>query len=290
MDINLLRAFTALESTLHFGRAAEQLGLTQPVLSRRIQRLESELGISLFERSSRQVSLSAAGEAFAPLARQTLSTLEMAVSVAQSAAQGEIGQLRIGFVGSAGYRIVPALVRRYRERYPSVRLELQELTTAMQVGAINAHSIDAGFGRPPVIAPQLASRIVWSEPMVAVVPDGHPLCNHATIALGDLEGEGFILPPRDEGPGHRDRITAACMRAGFTPRVVQEALQLSTAVGLAAAGLGVTIVPDSVRDFRLAGAHYLRLANESELSSELALVWDPEHLSPTLEQFIEVCA
>lgn len=288
MNLSYLKTFVGVAETLHFGRAAEQLGIAQPVLSRRIQRLETELGEQLFDRDSRNVTLTPAGEALLPRARQILASVERAVDDVRDAARGEAGTLKIGFVGSAGYRVVPYLLRRYREQYPNVALELQELTTARQLTMIESGALDCGIVRSPAVARSLASQTIWREPLIAALPADHRCADKSQITLAELANDSFILFPRGEGPGLHDLIMATCFQAGFSPRIAQQATQMSTVVGLVGAGLGVALVPESVRDFRLAGVQYLITA--TPIMVELTMIWDQRRRPPLLDNLITLSA
>jgi DNA-binding transcriptional LysR family regulator len=249
VELRHLRYFLAVAEHLHFGRAAETLGIRQPPLSQQIQALEAELGVALFDRSARQVRLTAAGEAFRPDAQRAVDHAGAATRAAQRASRGETGHLVVGFVGSAALTVLPPLLRAFRDRYPDVTLDLRELTTAEQAGQLRAGRLDIGLLRPPVPEPHadgLHVESVGRERLVAALPAGHRLARTRGIALVRLAHEPFVLFPRRLGPGLRDQIDDYCRSAGFTPTVVQEAVQMQTILGLVAAGLGVSLVPSSL--------------------------------------------
>lgn len=284
-DLGRLRVFVAVAEELHFGRAADRLGLTQPQVSRQIAALESQLGVTLFDRDSRNVRITPAGQVLRERGGSLLELSDQIIDEVHAVAAGSQGTLRIGFVGSAGFRILPKLLQRFRAGHPDVRLVLQEMTTAEQVKALARREIDLGLMRPPVEA-GLESAVIWRERLVAVVQDGHPLAGEPTIALSDLARENFVIFPRELGPGFHDRIITLCITAGFSPRIAQRAVQMPTIVGLVAAGLGVSLVPETVSDFRLRGVAYKHL-DQAEPVAELAIAWDRATVPATAKRFIE---
>ncbi|NUT51960.1 MAG: LysR family transcriptional regulator [Saccharothrix sp.] len=247
MDLKHLRAAVAVAEHLHFGRAAAALGTTQPPLSQAVKALEEELGVSLFHRDTRNVHLTAAGEAFAADARAVLSMVDGAVRRARAAGRGEEGSLAIGMVGSSVLHPLPMIIREFRARYPAVTLSFTVLPTMSQVERLRSGALDVGLLRPPLPGPadDLELVPVSREPLVAVVPNDHRLARRRRVHVRSLAGEPFVLFPRHLGPGLHDEITALCRHGGFTPEVAQEAAQMPTIVGLVAAGCGVGIVPGS---------------------------------------------
>jgi DNA-binding transcriptional LysR family regulator len=247
MDLKHLRAAVAVADHLHFGHAASALGVAQPPLSQQVKALETELGVTLFERTTRAVALTPAGEAFVTDARAALSMVDSAARRARAAGRGESGELVIGMVGSSVQHPLPTIVRAFRARYPDVALTFHVLPTVTQVERLRAAALDLGLLRPPLPGPadDLELVSVSREPLVAVLPSDHRLAGRRRIAVGTLAKEPFVLFPRALGPGLHDEITALCRRGGFTPDVRQEAVQLPTIVGLVAAGCGVSILPGS---------------------------------------------
>jgi DNA-binding transcriptional LysR family regulator len=247
MDLKHLRAAVAVADHLHFGHAAAALGVAQPPLSQQVKALETELGVTLFERTTRAVALTPAGEAFAADARAALSMVDSAVRRARAAGRGESGELVIGMVGSSVQHPLPTIIRAFRARYPDVALTFHVLPTVTQVERLRAAALDLGLLRPPLPGPadDLELVSVSREPLVAVLPSDHRLAGRRRIAVSTLAKEPFVLFPRALGPGLHDEITALCRRGGFTPDIAQEAVQLPTIVGLVAAGCGVSILPRS---------------------------------------------
>ncbi|WP_350275046.1 LysR substrate-binding domain-containing protein [Kribbella sp. HUAS MG21] len=247
MDLKHVRAAVAVADHLHFGRAAAELGVAQPPLSQQVKALESELGVTLFERSTRAVRLTPAGEAFVADARTALSVVDSAVRKARAVGRGEAGDLAIGMVGSAVAQPLPTIIRAFRDRYPDVTMSFHVLPTVLQLERLRTAALDLGLVRPPLPGPDTDLELisVSREPLVAVLPNDHRLAGRRRIPAAALADEPFVLFPRALGPGLYDEIAAACGRAGFTPNVVQQAEQLQTIVGLVAAGCGVSLLPGS---------------------------------------------
>jgi DNA-binding transcriptional LysR family regulator len=285
MELRHLRYFVAVAEELHFGRAARRLHMSQPPLSQQVKRLEEELGVQLLHRTKRRVELTEAGEAFLGEASLALSQVEAAAEAARRAGRGETGTLSVGFVGSAAYEVLPEVLKAFRGRYPDVEIRLEELTTAQQVRALGEGRIEVGFVRPPVGEESLAVETVLREPLVAVLPGDHSLSEQEGVSLGALAEEPFVMTPRRLGPSFYDRIVGACREAGFSPRVVQEAIQMQTIIGMVAAGIGVALVPASESNLTRKGVVYKPIQDEG-LEVELAMVWAPEGSSPTLRAFL----
>lgn len=276
----------AVAEELHFHRAAERLHISQPPLSQQVRALEDELGVKLLERNRRAVSLTAAGSVFLLEAREILERVDTAAEAARSVARGEAGRLALGFVGSAMHGALPGVLRAHRRAFPRVQLVLTELPTAGQLEALLAGRIDAGVLRPPVREAGLAIETIATEPFVVALPEDHLLAGSDEVALAELVAEPFVLLPPREAPGLHESLAHAMARAGGVPRVVQEAREMQTVVGLVAAGLGVSLVPASVGDDAHRGVAYRPIAGEAPMV-ELALAWRPDDASPVLAAFLE---
>jgi DNA-binding transcriptional LysR family regulator len=287
MELRHLRYFIAVAEELHFGRAAARLHIAQPPLSQQIRHLEEELGVPLFTRTKRRVQLTEAGQVFLAEARQTLAQAEQAVRAAQRAHRGEIGRLAVGFVSSATAEVLPAILRMFRARFPEVELTLHELVTSQQVHALRQGRLQMGFLRPPVHDDALALETVLREPLVVLLPNTHDLASRRQIPLSALAHESFILPPHTPGFGLRDHVQQVCQAVGFSPRVSQEALQFQAIIGLVAAGLGISVVPASVRLLRQQGVVYRALQDQTPLR-EMAIAWRRDDTSSVLQAFLGV--
>ena len=287
MELRHLRYFVAVAEELHFGRAAERLCIAQPPLSMQIKQLEAELGFRLFDRTNRRVELTPAGSLLLEEVRHNLSSLHEAVLAARRVARGESGWLGIGFVGSATYDLLPRILRAFRSEYPGVELVLRELVSAKQAAALRDGRIHIGLARPPVAESGIESEILLREPIAAVLSSTHPLARHKRLALGELSAEDFVLFPRSPKPSYADFVIEACERAGFRPNVSQEAAEMHTAIGLVAAGLGVSLVPDSVRSESRPGLVFLPLVQPP--LSEVSVIYRTEYRVSAVDSFLRVC-
>ncbi len=292
MELRHLRAFVTLAEELHFGRAAERLGIAQPPLSMQIQGLEATLGVRLFNRSRRHVELTEAGRLFLPEAKATLAQAERARQTAQRAARGEMGELNIGFTGSAPFNIaLPKIISRFRQRWPDLLMRLREMSTFDQIGALAEGELDVGFVRPSLVERRdnIALHTVLNERLLAVVPADHPLAGQDSISIGDLAGDSFILHPRQIGTGLYDKVMDLCARAGFRPQVVLEAHQMSTIVSLTAAGVGVSIAPEAMSSIHVEGARFLPLTDEGAVMV-LAIATRADDQRPAIGHFLDEVA
>ena len=287
MELRHLRYFVAVAEELHFGRAAERLFMAQPPLSQQIQQLERELGVTLFQRTSRRVQLTPAGEAFLPESRQVLAGVETATQAARRAATGEIGRLGIGFAASATYDLLPAVLHDFRERFPEIALSLQELNAAEQTQALHDRRIQVGFARPYVETSKVRVEAVLREPFLVALPESHPLARQTDLALSQLADELFVSFPEQPPPSYAQAVRRVCETAGFTPRVVQEVREMQTAISLVAAGLGIALLPASVRHLHRDGVAYCAL-REPAPRTELAVVSRQDDPSPVLQNFLAV--
>jgi len=287
MELRHLRYAVAVADELHFARAAARLHIAQPPLSQQIRSLEDELGVRLFDRTSRRVGLTAAGAAFIAEARRTLASAERAVEAARRAARGETGRLAIGYVSSASYDLLPAVLRAFQRRAPDVTLVLEEMNSNEQSRGVFAGTLDLGFvRRPPPIERGLAGTVVRREPVVVAVPRGHAVAAHRAVRLRQLASEPFILFPARPRPSWADAALDLCRGAGFEPRVVQEAVEMVSALSLVAAGIGIALVPGAVRAVRRPGVVFRPLTPAPW--SEVMLIRRNEPPTALIARFLEV--
>jgi DNA-binding transcriptional LysR family regulator len=265
MELRHLRYFVAAAEELHFRRAAERLGIAQPALSQQIQQLEQEIEALLFHRHTRGVELTDAGTAFLDDARMILENVEQAKAKTQRVARGDQGMIRIGFTGSASFNpIVPGVIQDYRARFPGIAVSLVEAGTSRLVEGMRAGRVDAAFIRSP--SREVAGLLVVSmmdEEMLIALPSRHDLAASASLPLNVLSGEPLILFPRANSPQLYDYIILACRRAGFSPKVVQEAPEVASTLNLIAAGEGVSIVPASMRHMQPQGVAYRAILGDA---------------------------
>jgi DNA-binding transcriptional LysR family regulator len=305
-DLRQLRYFITVAEEKHFGRAAARLSMTQPPLSQAIRALEETLGVELFARTKRSVELTQVGTDLLPEARRLLASAEALRPLAQSLARGEAGVLSLAFVSTADYGLLPSLLRDFGARHPRVRLQLTEATSDVQIDELVAGRIDAGLVIAP-LPPRHAAQLSWlsiaREPLVIAMStemaarvegrggdDGASAGAEwldAPISLRDVADAPLVIFPRRLAPGFYDIIMDCYGVAGLTPRIGQEAIQMQTIVSLVSAGMGVALVPQSLRNLRRTGVVY-RPLRESVPAIETGLVWRTAQVSPVLAGFIGI--
>lgn len=275
VDLRHLRYFVAVAEEGHVTRAAERLGIQQPPLSQQIKALEAELEVQLFRRKPRGVELTEAGESLLADARRILGEVEGALTKARRTARGEQGRVAVGFTASAPFHpFVTRVIRDFRAAHPLVAITLEESGTAELVAGLRSERLDVAFVRSAVAdAEGIAFYDLLEEPMVAALPARHRLASgaHKRLALAALAGESFVLYRRAAGPGLYDAIVGACQAAGFTPRVEQEAPRITATLNLVAAGLGVTLVPQSLSGLQAEAIAYRPLTGRPRLVAPLRL-------------------
>jgi DNA-binding transcriptional LysR family regulator len=290
IEFRQLRYFAAVAEELHFGRAARRLHITQPPLTRQIQQLEMELGVQLFERTKRRVALTDAGQTFWNESAVILAQLNRAADMAQRTARGEIGELRMGFISTANYSVLPKILKAFKRRRPDVRVRLHELTGDEQQDALERGSLDVGIMFPEH-NPALEWLTLFREPFVAAVATDHPLgAGKSTrrLAAERLRDEPFVMVPRALAPSLYDRIIAYTEANGFNPRIAQEARQMQTIIGLVAGNIGVSIIPASMRALKRDDVRFHSLTPKTP-TVDTCLVWNPARNSIARETFQETC-
>ncbi|AXE99159.1 LysR family transcriptional regulator [Paraburkholderia hospita] len=307
-DLRQLRYFVTVAEEKHFGRAAARLSMTQPPLSQAIRALEDTLGVELFARTKRSVELTSVGADLLPDVRRLLAGAEGLRPLAQSLARGEAGVLSLAFVSTADYGLLPPLLREFGARHPRVRLELLEATSDVQIDELVAGRVDAGLVIGP-LPPRYASQLSWlplaREPLVIAMST-----EMAARIEGDAEGDAargagvaewrdeplslaqagdapLVVFPRRLAPGFYDIIMDCYGAAGLTPHIGQEAIQMQTIVSLVSAGMGVALVPQSLRNLRRTGVVY-RPLREAVPVVVTGLVWRTAEVSPVLAGFIDI--
>jgi DNA-binding transcriptional LysR family regulator len=282
VELRHLRYFVAVAEERHFGRAAARLHIAQPPLSQQIRRLEAELGEPLLYRTTRSVELSPAGEVLLDRGREILAEVDAAIEDARRAARGEYGRLAIGFTGSCTYTMLPALAAALRRELPGVVLDLRgELLTPAQVGRLLDGTLDLGLLRPPVRERDLCTEVLHSETLLAVLPETHPLAEAEAVPLEHLQHEPFVTYPSHFRSVVHDAVEDACAAHGFKPLATHEVAETATLVSFVAAGLGVSLVPASVRNMTVAGAVYRPLEHDAT-RVELAVAWRRADERPVL--------
>ena len=291
IELRQWRQFVALAEELHFGRAALRLHMTQPPLTQAIAGLEVALGVRLFERTRRSVQITPAGAALLPEVRELLARAQALPELARAAAAGELGRLRLAFVSTVGFDLLPRWVRSFREKWPQVALELIEATGDVQLDLLAKAEVDAGFvlHSPGFAAAGLTQMRIASEPLVVALPEHHALAKLDRPALKDLLSEPLVIFPRRILPSLHDAVFALYNAAGQVPQVAQEAIQMQTIVNLVSAGLGLAWVPQSVQQFQRPGILYRPVGwprGRAVPACETSLVWRPDAVSPALNHFL----
>lgn len=282
-----LRYFRALAETGHFGRAAQRLHMSQPPLSRQIAALERDLGIKLFERTPKGVTLTAAGAQFLADSRDVLQLVDQAHRNATATARGEAGQLTMGFTMSASYSVVPSLTRRYQRAFPHVTLRVREMMpNAMEAelrdGGIDVAISFAGDGPSP-----FETHMLLREPLVVALPEAHPLARSRKLRVESLAAERFLITPREQVPVLHDAILQRCRAAGFAPHIGLEVYLQQTIVNFVAEGLGVALVPASMQRSQIAGVRFKPI-DDAPIVDQL-LLWSRANRNPCLAGFLATC-
>ncbi|GAA5233197.1 LysR family transcriptional regulator [Verticiella sediminum] len=292
MDLRRIRQFVVLSEVLNFRRAAERLHMTQPALSVSIQKLEADLGVALFRREASGVALTHSGQAALLEARRAIFHGEQFVEAARAANSGEGGILRIGFVGSTTYALLPKLVPRFRTDHPRVRLVLSQATSERIMHMLDEDALDIGLVRTPVVYTSGATLVqLEREDFVAALPVGHPHAGRPRLRLQDLQEEPFLMYSEETSPGLRAAAMSACQSAGFFPQLAQEATQVHTLLALVESGLGIALVPSVMERFSSDKVAIRRLSDlPAPGSIALALAYKAEMESPAARRFREVAA
>ncbi|MBH3394010.1 LysR substrate-binding domain-containing protein [Pseudomonas monteilii] len=291
IETRLLRQFIAVAEELHFHKAAERLHMAQPPLSQAISRLEEKLGFSLFLRNTRGVRLTPAGTAFRDTAYRVLAELEQGIEYARNVSAGVSGKLTITAISIAYYDSLLTSLRRYRETYPNVQLTLREMPSATQAKALLAGEADIGFMRRlPLPVGTLESRLLLDEQIVMALPAGHVKAQQGDVDLREFANEDFVFTPQALGGGYHAQLVALCESAGFYPRVVQEAAQIHTLLGLVACGFGVALVPASFAQStpreRVQFCAIRPIDEQATPGIGLYMKWNAQNASPALANFI----
>ncbi|MEU0469381.1 LysR substrate-binding domain-containing protein [Amycolatopsis sp. NPDC006131] len=289
MDLRDLEAFVAVAEELHFGRAAARLHMAQPPLSNRISQLEKELHLQLFQRSTRNVSLTDAGIRLLTPARRALNQVAAVREMASAIVSGEEGRVRIGFAGASSQRSLPLLANAVRRAHPGIELVLQSQTyvyTAFDL--LVSGDLDLAFVRGPVTHPELSHRIVEVEQVLCALPEGHRLAGNDSVRLEDLRDDGFVSLPENSRSILRATMHSMCRSAGFPPRISQLAPDSSTVLAMVAAGAGVTITLSSVCPVQTVGIVYKPIEGTGPSHMFAALAWRTDNTSSALKRVLEV--
>ncbi len=287
IELRSLRQFLAVAEELHFGRAALRLHMTQPPLTQAIQKLEQALGAPLFERSSRSVRLSPAGEALLPQARRLLLEAEQLGTLVRAAAEGQRGRVRLGFVSTVGFGELPRWLRAFREQQPDIVLSLREATLDVQLQQFAGEDLDAGFviHAPGALPAGFEALGIAREPMVLALSAEEALAAKAQLAAADILALPLVIFPRQIAPSLFDAVLAFYRDQQAAPVIAQEAIQMQTIVNLVSAGMGAAWVPESVMGLQRSGVVYKRVAGRVPVC-ETSLIWRPD-AGPAVRRFVQ---
>jgi DNA-binding transcriptional LysR family regulator len=293
-DFRQLRYFVAVAEELSFTRAAQRLHISQPPLSQQIQGLEQDLGVRLLERDKRNVALTGPGLLFLDQARQILAQAEDARHLVAEAAAGFSGQLRLAYTVSVSFHpSLPQTLLRFGRNAPNVRVLLSEMYTEPQFSALRSGQIDVGFVRNEPVheadAKALRLEVIDREPLLLALPSGHPLATRRRLRLGDVADQPFVAQPRELAATLYDRLVQLAAKSDFHPQIRQHAQQLNGLLALVAAGIGLALVPATMRAVRLAGVSYVPL-QDPDAYLLLAVASRADDPSPVLAQFLSTVA
>jgi DNA-binding transcriptional LysR family regulator len=264
MDDRQLTCFLTLAEELHFGRAAERLHMSQPPLSRMIQQLEQQLGISLFERTKRKVLLTAAGETLVHDARQMIIQLDTIKKRFRYLKQGQTGILKIGYVGATMHSQLPTLLSSFAKKFPAVQFQFEELPNHSLLHGLNHGSLDIAFVRTWLHPDNLSEKLITTESFAAILPNHHSLANKKKISIKELKDEKFIVFLRECGPTIFDQFLSICSKAGFTPNIIHHASQLNSILRLVESGFGIALLPQNIQNGYQLKLKYVPLINSNE--------------------------
>ncbi|NMN93794.1 LysR substrate-binding domain-containing protein [Antrihabitans stalactiti] len=284
MELRHLEHFVAVAEELHFGRAAARLRLAQPALSQSVRQLEAELGVTLLARTTRQVSLTPSGEFFYRETVRNLESLESSARAVRRISDGRAGLIRIGFTGTASFDRLPIIARATKQRLPGVALEIHgDLLTPGLVEGLRTNHLDLAVLRPPVAGDDIVVRNIATEKLVLALPIDHRLSTEPALEVSDLAYDDFVMYS-DTHSAVNDVVTRSCRAAGFTPRREHEAPGTSVLLALVAAGLGIALVPESVRALTLAGVVFRDISGAETI--DLALAWNRNQPSTLVETLL----
>jgi DNA-binding transcriptional LysR family regulator len=288
MELRQIRTFLSVAETLHFGRSAKLLHLSQPALSVQMKSLEEELEVKLLQRSRQGTALTEAGRIFRNEVMIALEQFEVASQKARWTAAGQLGRIRVGFISTAGHEIVPTLIRRFRKLYPSVDFSLRNILTNDQIAMIHNRTLDVGFLRLPIENIKgIDVTVVHREPLVVVLPPNHALATQKEIRLCKLNGERFLMYDRPDASGFHDLLLGILSRAGVVPNIVQTASEMSTLISLVDSGMGVALIPESATRQRIAKIAVCPVADRIP-PSEIGMIVAKGKSLPAVERFCEL--
>lgn len=287
LDLRRLRYFVAVAEEMHFGRAADRIGIAQPPLSRQIARLESEVHAQLVDRSRSQIRLTQAGQALFDRARELFKQVDQIHQEMAHLGQGKAGRLRVAFVGSATHGILPSLIKSFRACHPDVEIALTAMNNSMLKQSLIQRDVDIAIARPSIVDEEVISEKLLDEPLILALPDALNDGRPSLIELATLRDETFILYPEHPRPSFADHILNICDAAGFRPKDPVMAMDYQTAVGLVSVGVGVSLFPQSVATSRRSGVAFRPYAGPNP-GTALSVNFRTDNRSPQLWNFLAI--
>lgn len=290
LEFRLLRQFVVIAEELNFRRAADRLHMSQPPLSVAMQNLEAAVGTSLLDRSKHHVRLTPAGQVFYKDAARLLQQVQQAMDRARRTGEGLEGSLRLSFVPSAALDVLPAIFKRFQADYPTVQLKLTAETTSRQLEDLHNGHTDLALVVGPVYDVRGLHLVgLQSQQFVIAVPAGHPLAARRSVKIKELAAESFVSFPGSEGAGFVSALMGACQAAGFLPKVVQEASQMQAILTLVAGGLGIALVPASMRRLHMEDVSFLDVADtRAPPTYDLVFAYCDSNDNPVVQAFLSI--
>lgn len=286
-DLRQLRQFVAVAEELHFGRAAERLRLAQPALSQAVQKLETEIGVPLFERTNRRVELTDAGVVLLEHARRLLADAEGALHAVQRAGRGQTGSVVVAYAGTAAFLQVPTLIRKFVERHPAVHVDLRAMAAPAQLTALRTRQLDIGFMPRPESDDEIRSAVVVRDSLLIAIGKTHRLASQPRLALTDLKDERFIIFPGEVAWWDKAETVLLCQEAGFTPETVQVTRELYSSLSYVRAGVGVSIVPASIARLDWPDVRFEPI-DSARAPAHIAAVWHKDNTRPVVKEFLSI--
>ncbi len=286
MELRQLKYFLATAEELHFRRAAELVHVAQPALSQQIHQLEEEIGVALFERNNRRVSLTPAGRIFYERVKVVVDNACKALQDARSVGRGDAGTLTIGFISTAAMSVLPAVLQFIKERFPSAEIDLRELDPSHQIDALQLGQLDFGFTISEILDEEFLVRRVGREKLIAALPAGPRFSALEKVDLKTLAAETTIVPNRYSRRGYYETVMVGYRGGGVVPSRIQCVRMIQTSLVLVGAGLGIALVPESFTHIQMRGVIYRPLADPVP-SVDISMVWRKESKAPLLQKFIK---
>lgn len=288
MELRHLKYFLVLAEELNFSRAAVRLHISQPPLSRQIQQLEDELGAQLFQRTGKGVELTQAGHSLVAEAANILSLVGQAKERARMAGDGHVGRIDVGIFGSAILDVIPRALARFRKLYPGVRIVLHQMNKTEQIDALRERRLTVGFNRIVPVEPDIAVEPILKENLVVAFDRHHEFARLREVRLKDIVHQPLIIYPSAPRPSFADDVVALIRNEGVQPRIVQEVVDVVTAISLVASGFGICIAPESAGNLRIPGVHFRQLKASPPVFTELSCLYRKDDPSPILAAFMKI--